>query len=689
MKLLLTILLMVSCGFARAGESFFIQTRDGLAIRFQTNQIYNVTLTNSKPISTINGGFWIREVKAKMPTLVHGRFDTGPKISFNGSAEQFEMTAEFSNKGDYIAVDGVVRNRASVTERCADLKFALPIDCNDWQWGADLNAEQRINKTVYSQKTGDGIAIYPLASASSTDLGAGISLAIPPQYPTLFQTGAGSSGLFVLIKLGFSKHTVPANETAFHFIIYRHDPAWGFRASLERYYQFFRDPYFTRHVNKFGAWGWHYPTPSEWSNADLYAFHESAGETWEIKDEGMHGYEHEGKNLATNLADFVRLTRVVEDEKRGIYSLPYTIIGQRQIYRLPTMPKTRDEALAAFTNWTTPEPMLFQSPGPSVSFRNVDQLKEMIRNSCVYDRDQKPDVLIREYLGNTVTFPLNPNPRLFADTTNLTIAKYTLNDYLPMLFNGSKLIDGCYVDSLGRWPGYFNHRQEHFRYTTLPLTYSESAPAIWNLQSHAEYLVELSKQLHAQNRILFANGTHANRVMLGFYVDVLGEEGLPDFTKPGFYAKRVAAFDKPFCALNGRDNTNPRVWNSCLYLGLFIGARNKQGEQLERKYLPIIIRMNEAGWRPVPHARSDSNDVVLERWGDGNGKPLFLSVLNRSKGKVATKLSIDRKQVGLKKPVLHDLLSGKAIPANPDQNGSFPVRLNGETASVFEVVEAK
>src|SRR6266542_837459 len=160
----------------------------------------------------------------------------------------------------------------------------------------------------------------------------------------------------------------------------------------------------------------------------------------------------------------------------------------------------------------------------------------------------------REYLGHTVTFPLNPNPNLFTGSDKLTIAKYTLDDYLPMLFTGSKFIDGCYVDSLGRWCGFYNYRREHFGYSTVPLTYSGKTPqpCLWNLQSHAEYLWELSSRLHARNKIVFANGVHANRVMLGFAVDVLGMEGLPSYkNRATFYATRVAADTKPYCALNG------------------------------------------------------------------------------------------------------------------------------------------
>jgi hypothetical protein len=518
----------------------------------------------------------------------------------------------------------------------------------------------------------------------------GLTLAIPPTNPTLFEIGAGRDGLYVTFKIGLSDATEPPGRTGFNLIIYLHDPEWGFRSALERYYDFFRDPFFTRRVKRIGAWGWHHPTVSELPNANLYAFHEAGGETWKSQDRGEHGYEHEGENLANSVADYERLAHFKDDEAIGVYSLPYTIVGQRQVYRLEKMPTNQEEALDAFERWTTKEPVVFQSPGPSVSFRNGEQLKAIIRNSDIYDAQGKSAVLIRDYLGNTVTFPLNPNPRLFANEDKLTIGKYTLDDYLPMLFKGSKFVDGCYVDSLGRWPGYYNFRREHFKYSTVPLTYAGNPPqpCLWNLQSHAEYLWELSSRLHAQNKIVFANGVHANRVMLGFAVDAMGMEGIPSYDKPdGFYATRVAAGSKPYCALNGHEGNSPRMWNSCLYMGILVGARSNAGQENERKYLPTIIKLNEAGWQPLTYARAESPTVGLERWGGSRDKPVYFSLMNRSKGDVETAVTVDLD--GLKRrqaKQITDLLSGK----NLDHVGKgnrlvFTLRLGAEEATAVVI----
>ncbi|MGZ4988367.1 MAG: hypothetical protein ACXWBP_10005, partial [Limisphaerales bacterium] len=441
--------------FAVLANAETVSTRDGLKLEFSDSgkTITNVSLDGHLlPRSANPGGLLIRDVSAGGTRAAFQKLNTG-------SAEQsfgIETKLKIQKHRDYIAVDGILQNLVPNKERCFDVKFYLPIDCHGWEWGKDLMSEDAIDKRIAGAQTSDRITIYPIAPVSSEQFQAGLTLALPPTTPTLFETGADEQGLFILFKIGLSDATTPPDQTKFSCVIYRHDPAWGFRSSLKRYYEIFHDPFFVRHVKKFGAWGWQHPVPpSQLPNANLYSFHEAGGELWQIKDEGMHGYEHEGEiSDATRIAwqkdaalppgqapnavaDLARQARFADDEKFGIFSLPYTIVGQRQVYHLSKMPQTREDALAAFEQWTG-EPILIQNPSPSVSFRSAAQLKEIIRNSGLYDEQQKPAILMRQYLGNTLSFPQNPNPRLFFDTDQLTIAKYTLDDYLPMLFNGSK-----------------------------------------------------------------------------------------------------------------------------------------------------------------------------------------------------------------------------------------------------------
>ena len=180
----------------------------------------------------------------------------------------------------------------------------------------------------------------------------------------------------------------------------------------------------------------------------------------------------------------------------------------------------------------------------------------------------------------------------------------------------------------------------------MPLTYAGDPPqpCLWNLSSHAEYLSELGKRLHAQGKFFLANGVHLNRVMLGFACNVMGGEGAPSYSAgEGFYTLRVAAGLKPYCLLNATHKVSPRLWNSCLFMGYLMGCNSEKGLADEAEYLPLIIRINEAGWQPVTHARAPGPRFVgVERWGGQEpNAPLFLTVMNRSAEPAGAEVTVD------------------------------------------------
>jgi len=308
-----------------------------------------------------------------------------------------------------------------------------------------------------------------------------------------------------------------------------------------------------------------------------------------------------------------------------------------------------------------------------VSFDSVEQLKAIIRSSGIHDANGRFVIDRREYLGKTLTFPTNPNPQLFEGEGEETVAGYTLDRYLPMMFRGSRLINGCYVDSLGKWCGYYNSRREHFAYSTVPLTYAGDPPRVclWSAQSHAEYLWELGKRLHADGKIVLGNGVHPDRVMLGFAVDALGTESLPSYRNPsGFYSRRVAAGNKPYCVLNSRQRDNATLWNSSLFLGFLMGCNTPDAAERERLYLPAMVKLNEAGWEPVTHARARPNVVGVERWGGGPRRRLCFTIMNRSTKPRPARIILDRAALRLPRQIAaRDMLTGEAIAASESDAG--------------------
>jgi hypothetical protein len=221
----------------------------------------------------------------------------------------------------------------------------------------------------------------------------------------------------------------------------------------------------------------------------------------------------------------------------------------------------------------------------------------------------------------------------------------------------------------------------------VPLTYAGQPPkpCLWNLASHAEYIWELGRKLHAQGKIFTANGVHPDRAMLGFGCDVMGSEGAPVYDAgENFYVSRVAAGIKPYCYLNATHKVSPRLWNSVLYMGYLMGANSKQGLADEKKYLPMIIKLNEAGWQPVTYARAEPKVVGVERWGQLN-----FTAMNRSKENVDAEFAVDLKSLELKGAVtVKELVSGKKLASEIKEDRLvISVPLKAEETIAIELVK--
>jgi hypothetical protein len=651
---------LLSATAIAAEPAAIVNTDDGLSVSLaKDGQVAAIRVDQRVvPLSAAPALLQVRDAAAKgsflpMSLTVENQAG-GLQLKSQAHPIDLDLSASLSAHGGFLQLDGEVADRAG-HDRCLDLKICLPIATNGYVRNTGLSegfqpslprsAGKKARKKQppapsieIDASVPDDNAMYPLCPMSSVGTGVGLSLAVPPTHPTRFLTGSDASGAYILVRIGLSQGSARPGRTSFRVILYRHDAQWGFRSALARYYEFYSAQFFTRRVKRIGAWT--SQNASTLKHPDLYAYHEAGFPTWRHPAGTESGIntaltlEHldEGPTC-TSLQQYERLCDLALDRKYGIYALPYTIVGQRQILQLPALPKTYDQMLKVLDTWSTTQAVLFDGPPQALSFRTAEELKTIIRNSTIHDAQHRLQWLARPYRGPTLTFPQNPAPGLYRDSDKPTIAKYTLDYYLPLMFQ-SPYVDGCYVDSLGRWCAFYNYRTEHFKYANVPLTYAGEPPqpCLWNLSSHAEYLWELGKRLHAQGKIFIANGVHPDRVMLGFACDVMGEEGRRMYDAgEGFYALRVAAGLKPYCLLNAEHRVSPKLWNSCLYLGYLMGCNAEKGLADEAKYLPVIIRLNEAGWQPVTHARASFPAVGVERWGGQDPKaPIFFTVMNRS-----------------------------------------------------------
>jgi hypothetical protein len=374
------------------------------------------------------------------------------------------------------------------------------------------------------------------------------------------------------------------------------------------------------------------------------------------------------------------------DDANRILTFPYIIPGQREIMRLKTLPASDGEALKTLQDFSPPEdPEEGTGPGSATDSDVESQfgrpsrgwgasMKQIIQNCLLMDAEGHPHVLIRNttWGGNSVTFPLNANPRLFSDSDRATVAKALLN-HTTKLHDAIPTLDGIYVDSLGNWGSYINHRREHFAYAQAPLSYDPSTgrPVIPNRFTLLEFLWTLRDQLHDRDKLLFANGLHPNRRFHFFALDVMGVEGHGRMEQ-----KRLMAYQKPFLLLIYRIHNDAakmeHYFHRCMLYGIWPSFANMRVYEtpemyapvaaLNNRFVPALRAITAAGWRPITGAGSSHHDVWVERWGPNEQGAIYLTVYNATAEELSPTLTLDAAELGLTGETcsLKDLLSDGA-----------------------------
>ena len=244
---------VVICIPLRAANS--VETPDGLAVDLSdAGRVVSITL-DKKPIPLANDPvlFRIRDVGGNagfvpITAAVHP-IAGGVRLQSADHESDLDLAATLISHGPFIQIDGTITDRLK-SNRCIDLKISLPIAQESFKFDTGLSGEpprkrpakKRSTEAIDEKHVQDDSSIYPISPGSDIVSNVGISLAVPPTSPTRFLTGLDNTGLYILLRIGLSPASAHPDQTAFHVILYRHEPAWGFRSSLERYYEFYRNP---------------------------------------------------------------------------------------------------------------------------------------------------------------------------------------------------------------------------------------------------------------------------------------------------------------------------------------------------------------------------------------------------------------------------------------------------------------
>jgi len=678
-------LVMVMAVMVRAQT---LSTKDGLQISLASDGSLQEVQISRKRFRGV-GGFFVAEPQDVPENLrwtsLKGKAERkGNTVVVQAAGLGLELTATFAERPDAILCEGAIRNLTN-SDRAVVLAFTLPLDATNWLWWDNLRALRRIDaksSTRYAATIRYGTrgehSPYPFCALNTDD--AGIAMGIPLDLPVVhrFVYDAAQKQLRLEWDFGLSPESGTReagrrtrerrpNTAVFKFAIYALDePKWGMRAAADKFYRLFPESFRVR-VKRFGIW---MPFTDIAKIADFedfgFAYHEGAQNP-----------------------DFNR--------KQGIYNFRYEEPWSAWFYLPPDAP----------TDMTLEQ--LFAYPNKREQHPN---LAEIVKSCGVQDeqgrfsmRVEKTDPVHWAGGQTLYNFLVNADPDIERDggrgtrdeETKAKAMDKTLREVLA-----NEGLDGVYFDGFGEWvmPNE-NYRRDHWRVADFPLTFSWRTKQPTQLAAFGiyEYLAHAAEQLHAAGKLVMANGFGYGFPFHAHWVDVGGNEiqwtrQRDDFAF--FDYRRVLAYRKPFLPLNNEffDRVfTAEVAEDYFRWALFYGFPpscfapgagaygnywntpefHNRDRHLFRRYVPLIIRLCEAGWEPITHALSDNEKVLVERFGRWSEGNLHFTVYNASDQFQNATIAIDAAKLGLRERDIRNLTAWALTDLKP-----FPFAV-GET----------
>jgi hypothetical protein len=647
-------------------------TADGLTLELRGHWVTDLQIGGRACAGPVPGGFFARDVAADSD-LFGFAGDVCPELDLR-------LETKWETHPDHLAVRGRLRDLRG-TDRAILLLFALPIEAAGWTWEDDIRRHRPISgrgefsrvNTVRCGSTGT-MSAYPLAAIHDdrTGLALALDMGKPAQYRLVYHAGARQ--FFIACDFGLVPDTEQFPGGAeFRFVVYRFAPQWGFRAAWEKLMHIFPG-YFQVRSHRQGIW---------MPFTDI-----STVQGWE--DFGFR--YHEGIN------------NVAWDDAHDILSFRYTEPMTWWMAMDPHLPRTEAEAVRIRDQYAR-----------SGSGRKR-QMAQVSRAAAMYEANGHPALVFRNTpWANGAVWSLNPNPHLPARPNAATVY---WNDTIKKQAYGCTTgprRDGEYLDSLeGYVTAELNFRREHFRYTTVPLTFATDTrqPALFKGLAVYEFTRWMSEDVHRAGGLMFANSVPHRFGFLCPWLDVMGTE--TDWMRNGKYQPvpdarlclwRTLCGAKPYLLLMNTDYDRftphwvERYFQQSLFYGFLPSmfshnaAENpywknpawyNRDRSLFKKYIPVIRRVAEAGWEPVTAAVCDNSHLLVERFGPDASGTMYFTLLNDSERSRRGRLRV----TGLKLPArvtATELLSGRQLAP---EKGGWPVTLAPRAATAVKLAPA-
>ena len=592
--------------------------------------------------------FFVHEMTEGVFDPVPGRLTlSGGNATFAGSMPERGLALEATLRADAdcLRVDGVVRDTTG-EDRAVGVRFALPLDLAGWNWHTDAEEKEAItagppHRATYNCVSGIGVcSIYPW-SAMSGDA-AGLSLALPlSQGPRVFviQHDQRVPETSITFYFGLAKDAAENPSRApFSFVLYRHDPAWGMRSAMARYYRLFPESFVKR------------PTFEGYLNyADMERFdpktHRLVMRPDSLEDASDFG---EGYKFLWHVHGCYDYRQVPHDDpKRPDDGQVFALLG-KMVDAEKSKPK-----------WYTPteETMKKIVFGPAGGISYIGDTRYW-RPHEGYNHTDQP--------GWGLNFRVNEDPGVspfLAEMSRRKAEEYAKTPHRP--WDGTFTADA--IEGYMANQACINYRREHFKTTLAPLTFGKGnlLPAmpntIWDFQH------KVWQPLTSEHKIAtYGNANCYEQFFTMPYVDVPMTEGnwdpqhdgrLDRFMRAVNYRK-IWRYWHAWDMSGGYAGQDPARVRAHLRRGLAyaiypsVACVQGAGGDLEgyralyRQYVPAMEELSVAGWEPVPYATAGEG-VVVERYGGYAAGELHFTLRNYGDQPVETLLTLDRKALGI------------------------------------------
>jgi len=565
-----------------------------------------------------------------------------------------DLRVRYTSVGSAIRVDATLTDSTG-SDRAVEVEFRLPLQISGASWEHNLATSVLISpgtryENLYTGFGAQTHSNYPFATVRSDE--AAVSMAVPmgPQMQRFSYDSV--SGFRSAWDLGLSPAaTKTRSRAAFSFYIYTQAPRWGMRAAAEKYYEL-EPASFASNSSIEGSW--------------TLASRDTLGRVANSQDFGW------GFLLPSNMGTLA--------DSKGLATLHYVdpVGWFRNFpeYRGSTTPPPYGALVGALVSDAE------TGTGVTVDGTPINEMAQATINSSPFDPSGLYQVFANSYFwyGKRLhIYPVSPDPDIPAPSMWSVVKKYRVDTKL------GGTTDGIFLDDITATFGNVeNHRRSLWAHSDLPLSFSYTSRKVvlYDGFSIGEFCTGMSAYLHSEGLVQAASINPGSYVWFAASQDMLGGEAEGAETADRAYLRRTLGYSKPWSNLLVNDTTSDaadaatvlKYLRQALLLGYFPGAAGEywnspaayeRDRPLWKKYIPLIRKIVEAGWKPIPYATSSDPGVLLERFDRGSESPFYLTAQNSGGGSSTFQITLEGASLGLIEGdvVVKDLVTNWTVPA--------------------------